>query len=182
MKNFCAIDSATTSLAFSHFKDGSLLKFGIIKFSGNGIYDKVTDIAQKTGGLFEHINTEFVIIESTFFSVNPKVTTDLALAQGVILGAASIHGVKHIAGCTPLGWQRFIGNPPLTKDEKLAIVKSNPDKSTSWHKAQPRKIRKQRTIDIINDAYSLGVTDDNVADAIGIGLYASKNWEKLKWQ
>ena len=179
MKDFVAIDSSTTSLAFAHFKDYHLIQWGILKFSGNGIYGKLPDIAAKTGILFESLNTRSVVIESTFFSVNPKVTTDLALAQGAILGAS---GADLIAGCPPIVWQKYISNGPLTRKEKQVILDENPGKSKSWYKAQPRKIRKQRTIAIINKAYGLDVTDDNIADAIGLGMYANDNWSKLKWQ
>jgi hypothetical protein len=179
MKDFVAIDSSTTSLAFAHFDDRHLVRWGIIKFSGQGIYEKVPDIAVKVGLLFGILETDRIVIESTFFSVNPKVTTDLALAQGAILGAS---GVKFIAGCPPIVWQKHIGNNPFTKMEKASLAKDNPGKSRSWYKAQPRKLRKQRTIRIVNKAYGLNIDDDNVADAIGLGIYAEDNWSRLEWQ
>ena len=117
MKKYIAIDSSTNSLAFASFAGETLLKFGILKFSGNGIYDKIPDIASKTGALFAGIDAEHIVIESTFFALNPKVTTDLALAQGAILGAASGQGVKYIAGVPPMNWQRYIGNGPYQSRE-----------------------------------------------------------------
>ena len=179
MRDFVAIDSSTTSLAFAHFQGDHLVSWGIIKFSGHGIYEKVPDIAIKTGLLFDILEADKIVIESTFFSVNPKVATDLALAQGAILGAS---GVKSIASCPPIVWQKHIGNNPFTRMEKTSLEKDNPGKSRSWYKAQPRKLRKQRTIRIVNRAYGLDIDDDNVADAIGLGMYANDNWSKLKWQ
>lgn len=179
---FMAIDSSTTSIAFSFWKDGELSKYGIIMFSGQGIYEKVKDASQKCACLFEYAKVENVVIESTFFGMNPKVTTDLAMAQGAILGAGTVHGVKAIASVTPVKWQNYIGNPPLRKEEKKQILVDNPGKSANWYKAQPRKIRKQRTIDFVNSTYGLDVTDDNVADSIGIGHYSKDNWSDLKWQ
>ena len=179
---FVSIDSSTTSLAFASFDGENLVQWGILYFSGAGIYDKIPDIARKTKLLFESVETKHIVIESTFFSVNPKVTTDLALAQGALLGAASASGARFIAGCIPIQWQKAIGNGPLTKEEKMEIIKQNPGKSQSWYKSQPRKIRKQRTIDFVNNTYGLKVKDDNVADAIGLGTYAKDHWGKLKWQ
>ena len=181
-KHFVAMDTSTQSLAFAEFRGDKLLRFGQLKFSGKGIYDKVRDIALKTEGIFDTIGAKQIVIESTFFSANPKVTTNLAIAQGVILGAASVKGVTSIAGAVPAVWQRSIGNPPLTKEEKLLLRQENPGKSESWYKAQPRKIRKQRTLDIVNGRYSAGIASDDVADAVGIGMYAHGNWEKLSWR
>lgn len=181
-RHFVAMDTSTNSLAFAEFRGEKLLRFGQMHFSGNGIYDKVRDIAVKTEGLFDTITARQIVIESTFFSANPKVTTNLAIAQGAILGAASVKGVTGIAGAVPAVWQRSIGNPPLTKQEKEAIKLEFPDKSVSWLKARPRVIRKQRTLDIVNERYGRNVTSDDVADSIGIGIYANSNWEKLSWQ
>lgn len=178
---FMAIDSSTTSIAFSFWNDGELRKYGIIMFSGNGIYEKVKDASSKCAAVFTYAQVEHVVIESTFFGVNPKVTTDLAMAQGAILGAGTVHGVKHMASVTPIQWQNAIGNKALTKAEKEEIKKNNPGKSANWYKAQPRKIRKQRTIDFVNNTYGLSVTDDNVADAIAIGHYSKQNWSDLRW-
>ncbi len=180
-RNFVSIDSSTTSLAFAHFEGDRLMKFGILKFSGNGIYDKIKDISSKTESLFESIDTEHIVIESTFFSKNPKVTTDLAMAQGALLGAATIKGVRFIAGVPPATWQRAIGNPPLTKDEKEWIKELTPGKSTSWYANAGRAFRKERTINFVNKSYTINVADDNIADAIGIGTFAYENWEKLHW-
>jgi len=181
-KRFISMDTSTQSLAFAEFEGEELIQFGQLLFSGKGIYDKVRDIAVKTGGLFEAVAVENIVIESTFFSMNPKVTTNLAIAQGAILGAASVKGATSIAGAVPVVWQKSIGNPPLTRAEKLEVKESNPSKSDSWCKAQPRKIRKQRTIDIVNNKFGCNVTSDDVADAIGIGMYAYENWDKLSWR
>lgn len=113
--------------------------------------------------------------------MNPKVTTDLAMAQGAILGAGTVHGVKSIASVTPIKWQAYCNNPALTKKEKEQIKIDNPGKSANWYKAQPRKIRKQRTIDFVNSTYGLEVTDDNISDAIALGHFAKDNWSSLKW-
>ena len=63
--------------------------------------------------------------------------------------------------------------------EKQEIVNSNPGKSVSWLKAHEREIRKQRTIRFVNTIYDKQITDNDVADAIGIGWYATNNWKKI---
>jgi hypothetical protein len=73
----------------------------------------------------------------------------------------------------------YLGNGKLTKEEKAKIVLETPGKSVAWYKAKEREFRKQRTIGAINIAYDKQITDNDVADAVGIGHYAINNWTKL---
>jgi Holliday junction resolvasome RuvABC endonuclease subunit len=172
-----AIDASTNSLAFAVFKDKKLIQFGKIKFSGNTTYEKVVDAARKISPYFKnHVNIDAIVIEHTVFMNSPKTAADLALVQGAILGAAGIPTVRSVA---PITWQNFIGNKKPSKEELLAIKAANPGKSESWIKTQVREQRKQKTIHFIEIQYDKVVTDNDVADAIGIGHYAISNWERL---
>ena len=79
----------------------------------------------------------------------------------------------------PITWQNYIGNKKLSKEEKLVIRNENPGKSESWLKTYERNFRKERTIKLIDINYDKVVTDNDIADAIGIGHYAINNWERL---
>jgi hypothetical protein len=59
-----------------------------------------------------------------------------------------------------------------------SIRSSNPNKSISWYKSYERSIRKERTIKFINTIYDRSITDNDVADACGIGHWALSNWDK----
>ena len=48
VKNLCAIDASTNSLAFAIFTDKELVASGKIKFSGIDTYVKVGDAARKS--------------------------------------------------------------------------------------------------------------------------------------
>jgi hypothetical protein len=109
---------------------------------------------------------------------SPKTAADLALVQGALLGAAGQSGINTIGKVSPITWQNFIGNKKISKDEKLFLRSKNPDKSEAWHKANERELRKQRTINFINLQYDRVITDNDVADACGIGHWAIKNWAK----
>jgi hypothetical protein len=109
---------------------------------------------------------------------SPKTAADLALVQGAILGAAGQSGTKTIGKVAPITWQNFIGNKKISKDEKLFIRSQNQGKSDSWLKSYERELRKQRTIKFINVQYDKAITDNDVADACGIGHWAMHNWEK----
>jgi Holliday junction resolvasome RuvABC endonuclease subunit len=185
-KTICAIDASTNSLAFALFSTESNTKFpmtlgsiGKINFEGNNTYEKVMDAGQKVKAFFDYYGGfEAIVIEHTVFMNSPKTAADLALVQGAILGAAGQSGTKVIGKVSPITWQNFIGNKKISKDEKFYIKAQNPGKSESWLKTYERNLRKERTIKFINVQYDRTITDNDVADACGIGHWAIKNWGK----
>jgi Holliday junction resolvasome RuvABC endonuclease subunit len=180
-KTICAIDASTNSLAFAIFdtQKKTLESVGKITFKGNNTYEKVMDAGQKVKLFLDmYGGFEAIVIEHTVFMNSPKTAADLALVQGAILGAAGQSGTKIIGKVAPITWQNFIGNKKISKDEKLYIKSQNPGKSESWLKSYERELRKQRTINFINMQYDRTITDNDVADACGIGHWALKNWNK----
>jgi Holliday junction resolvasome RuvABC endonuclease subunit len=179
-KNICAIDASTNSLAFAIFSDNKLIKYGKIKFDGIGIYEKLGDAALKSLPFFKQFEVDAIVIEHTIFINSPKTASDLALIQGALLGAAKIAGTKTAGSINPITWQTFIGNGKLTAEEKQKLVLEFPEKSKNWYQNKTREVRKQKTINFVNTYYDRAVSDDDVADAIGIGHYAVNNWEKIE--
>jgi Holliday junction resolvasome RuvABC endonuclease subunit len=180
-KTICAIDASTNSLAFAIFdtQEKTLKSVGKINFKGKDTYEKVMDAGQKVKAFLDiYEGFEAIVIEHTVFMNSPKTAADLALVQGAILGAAGQSGTKVIGKVAPITWQNFIGNKKISKDEKLFIKSQNPGKSESWLKSYERELRKQRTIGFINMQYDRTITDNDVADACGIGHWAIKNWNK----
>jgi Holliday junction resolvasome RuvABC endonuclease subunit len=180
-KTICAIDASTNSLAFAIFdtQEKTLKSVGKINFKGKDTYEKVMDAGQKVKAFLDiYEGFEAIVIEHTVFMNSPKTAADLALVQGAILGAAGQSGTKVIGKVAPITWQNFIGNKKISKDEKLFIKSQNPGKSDSWLKTYERELRKQRTINFINIQYDRTITDNDVADACGIGHWAIKNWNK----
>ena len=178
-KRLCAIDASTNSLAFAIYIGGKLDSVGKINFEGKDIYEKVGDAAIKTRAFFNNfINVDAIVIEHTVFMNSPKTAADLALVQGAILGAAGQTGTKVIGTVSPITWQNYIGNKKISKDEQLFIRSQHPGKSVSWYKTYERNLRKERTIKFINTIYDRTITDNDVADACGIGHWAIKNWGK----
>ena len=178
-KTICAIDASTNSLAFALFVDNDLDSIGKIHFDGNNIYEKVMDAGKKVKAFFDiYGGFEAIVIEHTVFMNSPKTAADLALVQGAILGSAGQSGTKVIGRVSPITWQNYIGNKKISKEEQLIIRAQNPGKSVSWYKAYERMLRKERTINFININYDRTITDNDVADACGIGHWAVKNWDK----
>ena len=175
-QRICAIDASTNSLAFAIFDGTKLVACGKINFEGNKIFSKVRDASRKTGELLKNFAIDAIVIEHTVFLNSPKTMNDLAMVQGALIGSSGITRVKTI---NPIAWQTFIGNGKLNKDMKLSLRAENPGKSESWYKAYEREFRKQKTIKFVNINYDKNISDNDVADAIGIGHYAINNWQKL---
>ena len=178
---FIAVDTSTNSLAFAIFSSDKLSLVGKILFEGTDIYQKCIDASKKIKTFLDHpsfSNIDSLIIEHTVFMNSPKTAADLALIQGAIIGAAGSSGIKTIGKVSPITWQNYIGNKKLTKDELFLIKKQNPGKSEGWYKGYARGIRKERTIKFININYDKELTDNDVADACGIGHWALNNWDK----
>ena len=177
----CAIDASTNSLAFALFdtKNKTLFSVGKINFEGKDTYEKVMDAGKKVKAFFDIYNGfEAIIIEHTVFMNSPKTAADLALVQGAILGSAGQSGTKIIGKVSPITWQNYIGNKKISKEEQLIIRSANPGKSVSWYKSYERNLRKERTIKFINTVYDRTISDNDVADACGIGHWSLSNWTK----
>jgi Holliday junction resolvasome RuvABC endonuclease subunit len=180
-KRICAIDASTNSLAFSVFDTftKSIVTVGKINFEGKDTYEKVMDAGKKVKSFFDiYGGFEAIIIEHTVFMNSPKTAADLALVQGAILGSAGQTGTQIIGKVSPITWQNFIGNKKISKEEQLVIRSTNPGKSVSWYKSYERNLRKERTIRFINTIYDRTISDNDVADACGIGHWALSNWSK----
>lgn len=176
----CSIDASTNSIAFAIFDNENLESVGKINFSGANVYKKIHDASVKTRAFFDLYGIpEAVVIEHTVFMNSPKTAADLALVQGSFLGAMTLCGVETIKSINPIAWQTFLGNPRLTTAEKSILRASSPERSDSWYKNNERDFRKKRTINIINEIYNKSISDNDIADAVGVGHYALNNWFKL---
>jgi Holliday junction resolvasome RuvABC endonuclease subunit len=180
-KRICAIDASTNSLAFAIFDTFTkeLISIGKINFEGKNTYEKVMDAGKKVKAFLDiYGGFEAIVIEHTVFMNSPKTAADLALVQGAILGSAGQSGTKRIGRVSPITWQNYIGNKKISKDEQIFIRSQNPGKSVSWYKTYERNLRKERTIRFINLKYDRTITDNDVADACGIGHWSINNWDK----
>lgn len=175
----CSIDASTNNLAFAIFNNKVLETYGKINFEGANAYNKLADACAKSKGLFELYGVQAVVIEHAVFMNSPKTAADLSLVQGGLLGGLSLAGVGVIKSINPIAWQTFIGNGRLTPAEKSIVRASSPGKSESWYKTKERELRKDKTIRFVGTYYDKNISDNDIADAIGIGHYALRNWEKL---
>jgi Holliday junction resolvasome RuvABC endonuclease subunit len=173
------VDASTTSIAYAVFEDKKLVLNGKVEFLGKNVYEKISSAIGSVVDVIKDIAPEALVIERAIFINSPKTMSELSMVQGAILAGASLAGIKIFKGTNPIAWQTYIGNGKVTKDAKLLMRKENPDRSESWYKQHEREARKQKTINFVNINYDLEITDNDIADAIGIGHYALRNWDKL---
>ena len=182
LRRFVSLDTSTRAVGFASWDSGHLVDYGVVKFKKNTTYRRLIVIAEEMEELFNLLDVDSLVIETAYFGMNPSTTTSLALVQGVVIGAGALNGIEEGFGIPPRVWQSGIGNDPLTLEEKIEIQEANPERTPSWYAQYYRKFRKQRTIDIINKEYELEITNDDIADAIGIGMHIIKSQEKAESQ
>ena len=179
-KTILAIDASTNSMAFSLFSERKLIKYGKVNFYGNHVYERTGDASRKISEFLKDFKIDAIVIESAIYTNSQNTAITLSLVQGSILGASQIYHKAPIVSCSPVSWQSWIGNGRLKKEEKQAIKDLYGEgKSYSFYKSKEREMRKTRTINKVNIQFDLNVDDDDVADSIAIGWYASENWHKL---
>ena len=174
---FVSVDASTQSMAFAIWED-DLRAWGKIVYehTSKNIYDKSGVIGKKSGALtralLEKYEVKVMVIEKPIFANSPMTASNLALAQGALVGAAIFGGIDRVVGVEPITWSAHIGNPNLKKAEKDKIKLENPDASPNKLKVIQRDFRKQRTMDYVNKRFDLSIYDNDIGDAIAIGSYA----------
>ena len=177
--SFVAIDASTQSLAFAYVKNGVVVEFGKVKYEGSTVDEKIRDIAIRTYAFFLAYPTDTIVIEDTVYINSPQTVTTLSKCQGALLAGAYLAGVKHSYKVSPIAWQSYIGTRLLTTQEKALIKSKNPGRSAAWYKSKERSIRKNKTMDTVNERFGFSISDDDIADACGLAIFSVDCWNKV---
>jgi Holliday junction resolvasome RuvABC endonuclease subunit len=169
------VDISTKSLAFAIFIDGKPDKCGEIFFNGSDVFERLKDCKMKIARLVDThmLDADFIVIESAIMVRNVGTAIDLAYVFGAALGELG-RATPELHKAAPITWQTGIGNPNLKKHEKEAIQAEFPGKSKTWYSNRGREIRKARTLEIAREHFAIETDSDNVGDAVGLALYATK--------
>lgn len=143
-------------------KDLKLVYYGKekIKKSGEVIDGKILiKIYDFLEGLYQKYNPWYLYVEDIYMGINVKTLIGLAKIQAVSI----------------LSWERynpdtFIGFvPPVTWKKSIGINVRKPP-----YKGATQKQKKNLVINAINYRFGLQLTngDEDIADAIGVGVYA----------
>lgn len=169
------IDSSTNSIAFAVFEDGKPVQCGEVKFIGKTVFERLLDARKKVGALVAAgiLRGDYVAVESTVMVRNHQTAIDMAYVLGAILSELMVNNPE-VHKIAPISWQSGIGNPNLTTAEKDKIKNEFPGKSKQWYSNKGREIRKQRTLAIARNHFTIPDGSDNIGDAVGIALFINK--------
>lgn len=175
------LDCSTKSIAFAIINDGIPEAAGEITLAGANVFERLDDARAKTQAMVDNgvFNVNYIGIESAIMVASPQVAIKLAYVYGVVMGVL-MQNRATVVEVAPITWQSYIGNPNLRPAEKAKFRVDFPGKSESWYKTYGRKFRKQRTMDIARQHFSIPTDSDNVSDAVGITLYLRDNLTTVK--
>lgn len=175
-KKICGIDASTNSLAYAIFDGDEPVVADEVFFNGSTPFERLKDARVKVKELVEagtFDGVDYIVIEAAIMVRNIQTAIDLAYVYGAIISELSVV-CKELHKVAPISWQTGIGNPNLKKAEKEAIITEFPDKSKSWYQNKGRQIRKARTLAIAREFFPIESGSDNIGDAVGIALYATR--------
>lgn len=176
-----AIDSSSRSIAIALYereKNKSYL-INVAKFE----FDKSEDMRDK----LEKINyvipeylrlygpIDAIVIEQTIYIQNPETSRILSYIVGHIWGTCLLH-CSNVHDVTIMKWKAHIGYKNVTKKD---IAKWAEELGETEAKKKAAYERKNRTINIVHSKIEGidDVTDNDICDAIAIGLWALDNVE-----
>lgn len=140
------LDSSTKHTGFAVFKNGKLLKSGVIDESSSDINQRMKSMIQKVYLLIKKEKPNIIVFEDVRILKNVHVTVALAEILGAIIGKCVDMSIQY-ESISPASWRskHDIQKPGLKRDEL-----------------------KQLSVDKVRELYNSDVTDDE-ADAILIG-------------
>lgn len=176
--NYClSIDPSSNSLAWAVISyKNKVIDTGKINFKkGSSMSEKLVTINQEIYQIVDKYNIDRSVIEQSVFIQNFQSSRILSYIIGHTYGELVRLGVK-CEDITPLSWKPGIGYKNLSKKERDEITMNG---SSVNNQTKLKNERKDRVRKIISVAYGedvKGVEDDDIVDALGIGL-----WYHLKY-
>ncbi len=169
-----AIDASSTAVAIAIFdqsKDRTLLcEVAKIKLDKMPMNTKMHIIYSFLIKYFHYYEIDCVFVEQPIYIQNPATSRVLSQISGHIIGTC-LQFCDNVFEVPIANWKSFIGYKNVSKAEKDAWTKEFGEKESKKMAAIERK---QRTINIVHEKISGidHVNDNDICDAIGIGLYS----------
>lgn len=173
--NVLGIDASTNTLAFCHMINNVPKEWGELQYNHDAnLFKRLASIEQRASIVVDKFKgVEYVLIEAPVKVQNMRVAISLAYSYGIVAAKFAAQGIE-VNDVPPVTWQKYIGNQTFSKLEKESLKKEFPGKSVSWYTNKVREIRKQRTMDWVEQTFGIKARNDNVSDAISIAAYATR--------
>lgn len=169
-----SIDPASHSCAFCILEQDKLIAYGKISFKKNMDFSEKCQLLNSAlPKIIEKHEPTHIVIEKTIFISNPNTTVVLAYMVGALWSIALSSGDVKVSDVPPMRWKPGIGYKNVRKVEINEWAKEIGEKEAKKKAAFERKERTKRIIDKAFPDH--GCEDNDINDAIGIGLWAVKN-------
>jgi Holliday junction resolvasome RuvABC endonuclease subunit len=167
------IDASSTAIAFSIFDQQEdqtfLIKTCKITLNNFSMNNKLQIISSYIDFLLKDFKIDYIFVEQPIYIQNPATSRVLSQVSGHILGECLKH-CPNVSEVMIANWKSYIGYKNVSKAEKDKWTKDLGEKESKKMAASERK---QRTIRIVHKKISGidHITDNDICDSIGIGLY-----------
>jgi len=167
-----AIDPASHSLAWAVIdRDKNILETGKIDLSKiKEVSLKFEEISRGIKSILDAHKIDHAVIEQSVYIQNFQSSRIISYIIGFTWGILSVYGVS-TEDVSPLMWKPGIGYKNVTKKDQHEL-ENNGQKGSIQIKMKNE--RKQRVRGIVSAAFGddiEGLDDDDIVDAIGIGLW-----------
>jgi Holliday junction resolvasome RuvABC endonuclease subunit len=176
-KNCISIDPSSNSLAWAVISyENKLIGTGKISFGkGSAMSAKLECINHELPEILSKYKTDRAVIEQSVYIQNFQSSRILSYIIGHTFGEIIRCNVQ-CEDVSPLSWKPGIGYKNLSKREVEELKKQGIDLSNQAKLKNERKDRVRRIIMMAYGEDIENIKDDDIVDAIGIGL-----WYHLKY-
>ena len=151
------LDQSTKVTGFSVFKESKLDQYGLLTVNKNekNAIERMKLMSGEIRQLINTIKPDYIVFENVQFQRNYKTYQQLSQLQGVLMA---------------LLFEIDIG---------FTIIEPSAWKSSCEIKGKKRAEQKENTQIFVKNKFGIDVSEDE-ADAIGIGVWATKNIKRMK--
>lgn len=178
-QNLIAIDPASHSLAWAVIdNEKNVVATGkILLNKEKDISEKLAKIAVELVPIIEKYKPDCAAIEQSVYIQNFQSSRIISYIIGFTWGLLFQNGVK-TQDINPLIWKPAIGYRNLTKQDKSTLEKNGVKGSIQIKMKNERKKRVREIVTIAYGDDTPGLDDDDIIDALGIGLWFYKTGGK----
>ncbi len=169
-----SIDPSSNKLAFAVVSKDKLEAKGKVDFpKGASHQERIKTLDRALPLLLDYHQPDLLLSEGAIYIQNPQTTITLAYLIGAIMGHGAARNLS-TALVDPLEWKPGLGYKNISRIEKAGWVKETGKKEAE---KKARFERKERIRLIVMDMIpDLEETDNDIIDAIGIGLWGMKTY------
>jgi len=173
------IDASSRHIGISVLKSSYIISLAAIDLSEATIYERMKDLRLKISVLIDHYHPEFVMIESPIMVQNPLTTKNLSYIAGIIIALFVDRNIP-IEEVGPMTWKSWVGYKRLTPKIKEEIIESLGKTAGNKEINHQKKHQVQMILQKRYPQWAKTLENDNLADALGIALFAEAQLEERK--